>query len=89
MNVDSIVENMLKDVPADNGGTDSDTITRDEFENALNVNLQKAQKEIQDGLKANLDAIMAKIDERQQAGKKDDTPDNSANDNIEESKKGN
>lgn len=88
MNVDGIIENMLKDVPADNGGADSDTITRDEFENALNVNLQKAQKEIQEGLKANLDALMAKIDERQSAGKVDDTPanespDNSAKENIE------
>lgn len=67
MTVDSIVENMLKDAPpapkGGEGGDPSDVITRDEFESALNVNFQKVQKEIQDGLKSNLDTLMKKIDE--------------------------
>ena len=72
MTVDSIVENMLKEVPAETGGGDNgDVITRDEFESALNVNFQKVQKEIKEGLQANFDALMKKIDES--AGKEETT----------------
>lgn len=78
MTVDSIIENMINDAPpapkGGEGGESSDVITRDEFESALNVNFQKVQKEIQDGLKANLDALMEKIDA--QAGNKENNNNN-------------